>query len=600
MDTQSSYEDHSEAGGEDPSANDNAQMAIRHNFNHSANIPTKSRQGKLKTPRDRNATGSRKERWERLQSHYNDQYLNLLKESSVDSIEVAKDGLGSTKIGLTDWSSSEKEQFFLALSRRSKGDVRGIASCIRSKSELQVYEYLQLLEDEDRNRHLYAKEVSNVSQADIPAAAELSVGCEALLEKAADALTFYQDKYDRAIAEQTHHDGWLIDHVQAEAYDKSVDRAEDVNSSEDDSSPGLSISGGSLLRLSSCLSLTERIFMNSDPSRNDNNWITHAAHDEMPAITQGAISDLQELAIYQLRKLMQTSIFCAESRIRSTRDRGYTAKALVKEQDVTAAISILGLPEDLSQFWHGLARRNQLNVVDDQRKKGRGRRTLLNYDEVEGILSESAGPRRGRRSVSSPSGSSFFSEDADDATEHDVCNCIGDEDIIDSDGSANPSFKQDGQSGYPFMRQDTKASKYQPDLGSDDWKPCAASSDEEGLSIFEDDQDRHLEILDQANSRRQELQLCHDLGWEVSEEAKLGQCEEIDASDEVLRMTHRKVRPDLLGWRDSISRYTESWEVHGQSLEEADFAENRRHTKRRKIEQDTGKQQDLPFRAPRP
>ena len=506
MDTDSSYEDHAEAEGEYSSTEDHTQAVIPHDLGIS-NIDTKSEQPSLDNAKGRKSTETREERWERLQSQYSDQYLNLFNENCADGIEVANNDLNSTQIGLVNWSGSEKEQFFLALSRRSKADVRGIATSIGSKSELEVHEYLRLLQEEDQNRNLYSREATNIGHANISAAAELSIECEALLERAADALAAYQDRFDRTIGDQLHHGAWIIDHVQAEAHDKLVDRAEDDISSVDSPSTSLPVPAGRLFRLSSWLLLTSGVFMNSDPSQNENNWTTHAAQDEEPGITQEAIADLYQLAVFHLRKVIQTSIFCSESRIRSTRDRGYTAKALVKEQDVAAALSILGLQSDSSHFWLGLARRNQLKVVDDRRKTGRGRRTPLGYDELEGILAETLVPKRGRRSGSSASESVSVPTNSVRVGKcclSDTCDTAG---SITSEQSEQEAYKQSRYPSYASLSGDTEMWSTQINRGSDDAEPSPAFSNEEELSMFEDDQDRQLEALDQVSSRHEELKL---------------------------------------------------------------------------------------------
>ncbi|KAF7509331.1 hypothetical protein GJ744_008054 [Endocarpon pusillum] len=580
MDTDSSYEDQAEAGEEESSADQLFQPAFPSSSNKALKVLDHSNNAHLATHRKRNGIESREERWNRLQSHYNDQYLNLLNESSADDHALVKDDLESAQLGSTTWSTLEKERFFLALSRRSKADIRGVATIIGSKSELEVYEYLRLLEEEHKYRHLYSTEVDQISHADIPAAAELSIESEALLEEAAEALTVYQDRYDHAIGEQMHQGRWLIDHVQAKAYDGLVDHAEGGISSDGILSAEFSIPAKGMFRLSSWLSLTEQVFMNSDPTRTENNWTSHAAEDEVPAITQGAISDLYEVAIDQLRKIMQTSIFCAESRIRTTSDRTYTAKALVKAQDVAAAINILGLPDDRSQFWLGLAKRNQLNVVDDHRKKDRGRRTLLTYDQVESILGETLAPDRGRRIHTSATSSLCVSEDSDHVTESGVSEDIDDSDVPGSD-RFGPS--RDATSSTDEVMEE-----------NDDIESSTESSDEE---LCEDDQDRRLENLDQVNSRRQELQLYHDLGWAKLEDIEVAHVEKLGPGEEVAGMMKRKNRADLVDWRDSITRYVESWEEHGQSLEEAGFTEKREGAERRRIGEDTGPRKDLPLRS---
>jgi RNA polymerase I-specific transcription initiation factor RRN5 len=599
MDSDSSYEEPSEVSEEESSTDHGGEAVIAHALENPSRTGTKSSLVYSKRSRQRRTTETKEQRWQRLQSHYNDQYLNLLNESSdgnIDSLEAPQNGFECTQIGLSSWSALDKAKFFPALSKKSKANVRGIATSVESKSELEVYDYLRLLEEEDRNRHLYAEEVNNVSHADIPAAAELSSECEALLEKAADALIVYQEKFDQALGEQAYHDAWLIDHVQAKVHDQLVDAAEDGSPSDINTLNSRQIPARSLFKLSSWLSLTERLFMNADPARNDNNWVVHAAQDEVPAITQGAISDFYDLALCQLHKIMSTSVFCAESRIRSIKARGYDAKALVKEQDVAAAISLLGLQEERSHFWLTLARRNKLNVVDDYHKKGQGQETRLDYEEVERILRETASTRRGRRSVSTESGPRSLSQDSDRAGECSISDGMIDSDLVTSDHSAGQqSFKQARQPQILSLCGDIRLLAEETDQVSDDGESNTASS--EGEPSEADEQDRHLEILDQLNSWRTELQLHHHLGWAMPEDAKFRPWEELKGQEEFVQPSQRKARPELLDWRKSIIGYAESWEEHGEVVE-ANFVENGRRTKRRRIDHDR-KQQDLPFRTPR-
>jgi RNA polymerase I-specific transcription initiation factor RRN5 len=609
MDSSSSHDDQADAGGEESSGDDHSEIALPHTTNEASSAVDKPGKPGPDSSRKRRASESREERWKRLQSDYNDQYLNLLNESSTDDIDLAKSDLEPSQIGASKWSKSEKEHFFLALSRKSKADVRGIASSIGSKSELEVYAYLKLLEEEDINRHLYAEDVNNVGHADIPAAADLSIECDALLDKAADALNVYQDRYDRAIGEKIHQDRWMINYAQAKAYDKLLDRAEEGQSSDDSSSADTPIPAGGLFRLSSWLSLTERIFMNSDPTRSENNWLTHAAQDEVPAATQGAMSDFYELAVTQLRKVMQTSVFCAESRVRRTSDRGYAAKALVKQQDVTTAIDILGLHQNPSQFWLGLARRNQLRIVDDHRKKGRGRRTSLNYEQLESILSKTVTSRRGRRSVSSESESLSQLEYSDYGGDYEGSQGHEGTDVLYSDRSEQQAGKHTCLSTSATQNEHEAMSVDRNAQISDEAEPSSASSNDGDLPTSEDDQDDQddqdirLEILDQIKSRHQELQLRDELGWAQTEDIELAHLEEPNTQEGIEGTTQRKTRADVLDWRNSVPNYAESWEVHGNGPDEADFARSQRQSKRRRIEVDVGEQQkqrELAFRTTRP
>ena len=603
MDSDSSYEAPSEVSEDDEeeeqeaSTDHGGDAVIPHTLDDPPVTGTKLRRPYHESSKLRRATETKEQRWQRLQCHYNDQYLNALNESSdacTDGLEAAQHGVDCAQVGLSKWSGLEKAKFFHSLSRNSKADIRGIATGVQSKSELEVYEYLRVLEDEDRNRHLYAEEVKNVSHSDIPAAAELSRECEVMLEDAADALIVYQERFDQALGEQRHHDDWLIDSVRAQARDQLVDAAED-GISPNHNTP---ITAGSFFRLSSWLSLTERVFMNSDPSKSDHNWLIHAAKDELPAITQEAISDFYGLALSQLHKIMQTSIFCAESRIRSVNDRGYTAKAVVREQDVAAAVGLVGVQKDRSQFWLGLARRNLLRVVEDHRKKGRGRKTRLNYDEIERILSKTLTTKHGRRSVSGASKSSTVSDDSDSTEECEIPDDMFDAEVGTSDHSAREeSVGHDDRSQHPFRCLDTRGTTDRRNQSSDD--ADSASTSWEISSVTGDEQERHLDILDQINSRRAELQLCHDMGWAPPEDIESQHAEEVEPNGGHVCIAHRKARPELEDWRESISGYAESWE-HGELPDEAKFVANASRTKRRRIDHDILIQHDLPFRIPCP
>jgi RNA polymerase I-specific transcription initiation factor RRN5 len=578
MDTDSSYEDPPSIDG-GSGADDDVESSVPQGFDDI------SRKRCLDNTNENSAGESGEEQVEALQSHYNDQYLSLFNETCIDNVERAKSDLGTTRIGLTEWSNLEKERFFLALSKRSKADVRGIVASIGSKSELEVYEYLQLLEEEDRNLHLYAEEVKNVTCGGISAAAEISIECNTLLEQAADALATYQDKFDQAVGEQKHGDQWLVNEVQADIYDQVADQAEDNDSSDSSRSAVPQIPAGGLFRLSSWLSLTERVFMNSDPARNEKNVLINATEDDVPAITQAAVSNLYELAVHRLRKIMQTSIFCAESRIRSTAHSRYSARAVVRQQDVAAAIGILGFEENRSHFWLTLARRNQLNVVDDLRKKTKGRKTLLSHEDVERILCQTAGTRRGRRSSSSQASSLSSYEDSDCITDSGVSDGIRDEEVPPSaQSSQQSSFNEGYQAEHSTLREDTQAAPWETKHGNGNAGSSQASSDEEELSTIEDDQDRHLEILDKINSQQQELELYRDLGWGMPPDIQFRYFEDVEAQEEV----QRNSRSDFLNWRDSIPRFVESWEEHGPTLQEALFDGDGRDAKRRKLEQDTG------------
>ena len=302
------------------------------------------------------------------------------------------------------------------------------------------------------------------------------------------------------------------------------------------------------------------------------------------------------MTLHHLRKIIQTSTFCAESRIRNTKDHGYTAKAFVKEQDVAAAIGVLGLHDDASHFWIKLARRNELKVVEDDRKKDGKYAKPLHYAEVERILSEVAARRRGRRSVSVVSETMSSFKDSNHTSQTNFSDDTeveairpSDESVGHDDSNSSPALGYTGGRVPALTRTKRRIQDAEPSL---------ASTDEDDSSTSGEDQDRHLELLDHINSRHQELQLYHDLGWAIPEDTQLEYLADLKAQKEVPKKMQGKVRTELHDWRESIPRYVESWEEHGHSLDETCFGEDQRQEKRRKFVHNAGELQDLPFRAP--
>jgi RNA polymerase I-specific transcription initiation factor RRN5 len=603
MDTDSSDVGHSEIGGEGSSVDGATKGAPLPNVPH--DVYTNPRKRKYKgqeSPRKRVAGETQDERWERLKDCYNDQYLNLLNESNRDNIDGPDTGLGSSQIGTVLWSGREKEKFFDALSRKSKSDIRGVANMVGSKSELEVYDYLILLKEEDMSTHLYANKVESVNQDEIPAAIEIHHECEAMLETAADALAVYQDRFDRAVGEQKYGDPWLIDYEKAEAHDSLVDEMQGNQSSDENSAENITIPAGLLFRLSSWLSLTERVFMNSDPFRSENNWTLHAAQDELPAITHAAVSDLYEAALNETRKLVQASISLAESRIRSTEYQSFAPKALVKEHDVVAATEVLGLQQDRSNDWVRLARRLQLNVVDDQRKHGRGRNTVVPYHEVESILSETGVRGRRGRSLSSGCDSSRTIE-TDESKGREMAPEIEENDNSMSHPSLAPRFveqnlKPSQPSRHPSGDSKTNASDSTDTDENQDAR--SGSSEDDNILLPEDAKDRHLEILDQIDSRHHEFHLYHDLGWPLPDDTDLRDLEKLAAREEFRHKAHCKPKTDLRNWRDSIHSYAESWEKHALIFTEEHLAGSQSCNRANEAEQGTKSIWKLPFRAPGP
>lgn len=269
---------------------------------------------------------------------FNRAYLDLLNKdilhASSQCVPLAPyqdDGrvdLPESQIGMTIWSSMEKERFFEALGRLGRDDASGIARRIRTKGEIEVRQYIKLLQDSIAKRQ-QLDELPPLAHADFPAAAELSHECCQALEEAADNLAARQDHFETTVEQDKHgvHE-WL---VSRETCKEMKNEAEEDDDSEDTSD---------IFHLPKWLMLSERFFMNA-PSE-EGNW--QAVNGERPSARLTAFHDFHSLALTLTRRLVAASLYTASSRVRA--ERGYRSyiEDSVKDKDVHAAAISLGLP----------------------------------------------------------------------------------------------------------------------------------------------------------------------------------------------------------------------------------------------------------------
>ncbi|KAL2153145.1 hypothetical protein VTH82DRAFT_4300 [Thermothelomyces myriococcoides] len=320
---------------------------------------------------------------------FNHAYLDLLNSDILDAAQryaphhgriVGEDegsdddtALPASQIGLTYWSEAEKLLFFEALSRLGPDDVTGIASRIRTKSALEVGEYLALLKEataaakgggsgdgsaatmkrRERRAAAAAAAAAAVALEDMPAAVELSQACCAALEEAADAVAIRQEAYEEGVERRKWGDaGWLIG-------------SRNYRAVEADPPEGLR-EAVRLFRLGTWLRLSERVFMNS--AVEEYNWAR--VEGEKPAVRATAVEDFYALTVQMTRRLVAATIYVAESRVKSRRKLYPETINAVRKEDVEAATLSLGLPTNRRKFWAKSARRLRLNVYDEEEDDG--------------------------------------------------------------------------------------------------------------------------------------------------------------------------------------------------------------------------------------
>ncbi|RKU45808.1 hypothetical protein DL546_005660 [Coniochaeta pulveracea] len=289
--------------------------------------------------------------FKRAKGAFNRGYLDLLnvdiEDAAAQYVPHDEPELPPSQVGLTYWSSVEKEIFFTALSRLGVDNVPGIARRIRTKGELEVRQYLKLLQDATLARKR-AYELEPLYPEDIPAAVEIGAQCNAALEEAADALASRQERHEESIEEMRWDDDWLI----------TPFNYKDVEKHAPSNMPSLG-----LFRVSSWLELSERLFMNANYP--ENNW--QYVSDENPSIRTTALEDFHSLAVSITKRLVAAAIYVSESRIRAKQDLDpkWKPKERVRRKDVKAALLSLGMNTDNKEFWTGCARRLRVDVLND-------------------------------------------------------------------------------------------------------------------------------------------------------------------------------------------------------------------------------------------
>ncbi|OHE98779.1 hypothetical protein CORC01_05868 [Colletotrichum orchidophilum] len=315
---------------------------------------------------------------------FNNNYLDLLNKDIQDIVHQTTVGgdeaMPPSQIGLTTWTSYEKTLFFEALSRLGKDDIRGISARIHTKSEIEVRQYIVLLqaavegrdkEQDGRNKRIHL--------VDYPAALEISPLCCHALDEAADALSFRQERHEELVEQKKWGECWNINLEHAKRIEGDHGLEKNPTFARDH---GLAFT--EILRVKSFLRLPERIFMNA--SNAENNW--QYVSEEPPTIRATALQDFHSLLVSVTKKIVLTTLFIAQSRIRGKKQVEPSTRNLVRRKDVEAAVASLGMKQNSNEFWTTCARRLRLDVWDDEAEEVGDDEydKPMSYDRVESVL----------------------------------------------------------------------------------------------------------------------------------------------------------------------------------------------------------------------
>ena len=203
-----------------------------------------------------------------------------------------------------------------------------------------------------------------VSFEDIPAAVEISGELDTLLQKHAEYL-------EKEVLET---EVWLEIKKWGEKwkYGLSAKTGEMEDAGEFDGNTATH-KGIELIHMKNVLELSNRLFMNPIPPRNNNQISEINGDNGMPAIRFTCVTDLQNLVVSLTQKLVHASIFIAKNRIQSSLV-GKTLAPTVRAADVKVAARVMGLGGK-RDFWVKWPRRAGVQVFDKWR--------LMEPEEVE-------------------------------------------------------------------------------------------------------------------------------------------------------------------------------------------------------------------------
>ncbi|KAI9736087.1 MAG: hypothetical protein M1818_006263 [Claussenomyces sp. TS43310] len=329
---------------------------------------------------------------QRLKGLYNNDYRELLNRDIRTAVlqdrpDQADKPLVESQIGASVWTSVEKELFFGALVSLGKDNVRGIATRIRTKSALQVQEYMTLLHRGMVEKNLNEPRQQLLGIKDVPAAFQISQECCDALEASADALALRQERHEESLEKAKWGESWLLTH--------DVNDWVEEHLTEEGGTHALHemLPAADLLNLGNWLELSTRIFMNPAAPREMENWQSMIEPGEEPGIRATAFSDFHTLAVSLTRRLVSATLFCAMSRLRATDSDHSSAQGNVKRADVHAAAMMLGLELDSTKFWTGCARRCNLDIHQNLSATVVAE-SEMHHDDVERILSQVSKPRQ--------------------------------------------------------------------------------------------------------------------------------------------------------------------------------------------------------------
>lgn len=503
---------------------------------------------------------SSQSRWDRLEALVQqlkpdslDRYQGLLEEVTTDVIsnrginyEATHD---TTQNGAVIWTAEEKELLFNTLDRKGKDGIRHAAATIGTKSEVEIADYLRLIQRSLEARHILEEKLELIIMSDIPSALEVSRECCAELDRYAQYLVIQEDVDTEKECRAIYADNGLICAPQAKSL---VEK--DVN-------PPLRGSihlAANLLNVPGWTQLSTQVFMNFGGLKAEDSWDEIVkSKKESPGLYGDALMDFYALTMSITRRLVQSTMFFAMARLRSLSGIGRARRNAIRKRDVRAAVDVLNMRHDRRGFFVDAARRNHLVILDDENE------SPMSYEEAEEILGREDEDENSDAEQKDTASESENAEEGEEEEEEEQDDDDEEEDEVPNTDSALSQPNQE-----PSNHQ-------QPDNP----QPPKLSWDEIPL----DAEEEHADLVDVEISRAEESKLWSILDTPVPRHLNIPI---VPADEDKKDATgkppcQRKLKEELVDWRDR-TLYRSEWEEYGEGLQylEEELVENRRKRRR--------------------
>ncbi|KAG9203307.1 hypothetical protein G6514_002960 [Epicoccum nigrum] len=331
-----------------------------------------------------------------------------------------------------------------------------------------------------------------------------------------------------------------------------------------------------LLHAENMLLLSRDLFMNRSPDIPSPwpHWSAYASEQvPEPSVMRTCFNDFHALAVSVTKRLMQTAILQATSRLRSQRRRSKKGvMPFVKTRDVLSAIDVLGMNRNGRSRWTGVARRCNVRVIDEQRTtRFKVKQSEISWDQAEQILGlydavttqsgvysaapatdsegeENFGQRAARHGTPLPMEKLSLSKSESDL-----------ESIVDTGDDAD-------QSDTGVTDEESQ------DSANEDATDRSASIDPEDAARIDAHGTQTVEQFDQEARQREEEALSNRLGFAVTMKSEapddLISEHDLDDAREALITTADD-------WRD-WTEYRAAWEEHPTAIPVSKFIANQK------------------------